>query len=37
MSEGQTALEEAMKNDQETYECVQKLNQLMSRMNQGDK
>jgi hypothetical protein len=33
MSEGQDALEEAMKNDQETYECVQKLNQIMSRMN----
>ena len=33
MSEGQDALEEAMKNDQETYECVQKLNQIMNRMN----
>ena len=33
MSEGKDALEEAMKNDQETYECVQKLNQIMSRMN----
>lgn len=33
MSEGQDALEKAMKNDQETYECVQKLNQIMNRMN----
>ena len=33
MSEGQEALEQAMKNDQETYECVQKLNQIMNRMN----
>ena len=35
MTEGQEALEEAMKNDQETYECVQKVNQIMGKMNQG--
>jgi hypothetical protein len=35
MTEGQEALEQAMKNDQDTYECVQKLNQIMGKMNQG--
>mmetsp|Transcript_2855 Transcript_2855/g.3657 ORF Transcript_2855/g.3657 Transcript_2855/m.3657 type:complete len:212 (+) Transcript_2855:42-677(+) len=35
MTDGQEALEEAMKTDQETYECVQKVNQIMGRMNQG--
>lgn len=35
MTEGQEALEEAMKNDKETYECVQKMNQIMGRMNLG--
>jgi len=35
MSEGQEKLEEAMKEDPETYECVQKLNQIMGKMNQG--
>jgi hypothetical protein len=35
MTEGQEALEEAMKNDQDTYECVQKLNQIMGKMNQS--
>lgn len=34
MSEGQEKLEEAMKEDPETYECVQKLNQIMGKMNQ---
>ena len=35
MTEGQDALEEAMKKDQDTYECVQKVNEIMSRMNQS--
>ena len=35
MTDGQEALEEVMKTDQETYECVQKVNQIMGRMNQG--
>ena len=37
MTDGQDqeALEEVMKADQETYECVQKANQIMGRMNQG--
>ena len=35
MTEGQEALEEAMKNDQGVYECVQKVNQIMGKMNQG--
>mmetsp|Transcript_34415 Transcript_34415/g.50690 ORF Transcript_34415/g.50690 Transcript_34415/m.50690 type:complete len:211 (-) Transcript_34415:1851-2483(-) len=35
MTDGQEALEEAMKTDQETYECVQKVNQIMGKLNQG--
>jgi len=37
MTDGQDALalEEVMKTYQETYECVQKVNQIMGRMNQG--
>lgn len=35
MTQGQEALEEAMENDRETYECVQKVNQIMGKMNQG--
>ena len=34
MSGGQDELEMAMKEDQETYECVQKLNQIMGKINQ---
>eukprot|EP00569_Conticribra_weissflogii_P004496 CAMPEP_0171328872 /NCGR_PEP_ID=MMETSP0878-20121228/898_1 /TAXON_ID=67004 /ORGANISM="Thalassiosira weissflogii, Strain CCMP1336" /LENGTH=215 /DNA_ID=CAMNT_0011828757 /DNA_START=33 /DNA_END=680 /DNA_ORIENTATION=+ len=33
MSGGQEALEETLKNDREAYECVQKLNQIMGKMN----
>ena len=35
MSGGQEDLEQAMQDDQETYECVQKLNQIMGKMNQS--
>lgn len=35
MSGGQEDLEKAMAEDPETYECVTKLNQIMSKMNQG--
>eukprot|EP00985_Skeletonema_marinoi_P028049 scaffold23853_cov154-Skeletonema_marinoi.AAC.3 len=31
MTDGQEALEEVMKTDQETYECVLKVNQIMGR------
>ena len=34
MTEGQQSLEERMKEDKEVYECVQKLNQIMSRLGQ---
>ena len=34
MTEGQQSLEEMMKEDKEVYECVQKLNQIMSRLGQ---
>lgn len=33
MSGGQGELEKAMADDQETYECVQKLNQIMGKLN----
>ena len=36
MSGGQDELETAMKEDQETYECVQKLNQIMGKMIRFD-
>ena len=35
MSGGTEDLEKAMKDDPETYECVQKLNQIMGKMNQN--
>lgn len=35
MSGGQEELEKAMADDQETYECVQKLNQVMGSMGQS--
>lgn len=35
MTGGQADLEKAMKDDEETYECVTKLNQIMARMNQS--
>eukprot|EP00581_Thalassiosira_minuscula_P006679 CAMPEP_0183703034 /NCGR_PEP_ID=MMETSP0737-20130205/930_1 /TAXON_ID=385413 /ORGANISM="Thalassiosira miniscula, Strain CCMP1093" /LENGTH=216 /DNA_ID=CAMNT_0025929731 /DNA_START=29 /DNA_END=679 /DNA_ORIENTATION=+ len=36
MSGGPEDLEQAMKDDPETYECVQKLNQIMGGMNKVD-
>ena len=35
MSEGQEELEKAMAEDPETNECVQKLNQIMGKLNQS--
>mmetsp|Transcript_10154 Transcript_10154/g.15350 ORF Transcript_10154/g.15350 Transcript_10154/m.15350 type:complete len:209 (+) Transcript_10154:81-707(+) len=35
MSGGQEDLEQAMKDDAETRECVQKLNEIMGKMNQS--
>mmetsp|Transcript_26895 Transcript_26895/g.57913 ORF Transcript_26895/g.57913 Transcript_26895/m.57913 type:complete len:209 (-) Transcript_26895:50-676(-) len=35
MSGGQEDLEQAMKDDVETRECVQKLNEIMGKMNQS--
>jgi len=35
MSGGQEDLEQAMKDDVETRECVQKLNEIMGEMNQS--
>ncbi|KAL7536800.1 hypothetical protein ACHAWF_005567 [Thalassiosira exigua] len=35
MSGGTEDLEKAMKDDQETYECVTKLNQIMGKLNQS--
>lgn len=33
LKQNSQALEETLKNDREAYECVQKLNQIMGKMN----